>query len=109
MEIKTIELLVGETPAGEPTYTFQLFYNDEAGTQRSIPDDPRNADYWVVKEWFEAQETKPFEYDFEEMPEPVFAETIYPPEPEESDQTDEVADEQLALPVEEEPETLLPR
>lgn len=74
-----------------------------------VPNDPSNRHYWDVKDWYDAQEVKPFNFAFEELAEPVFEETIYPPEPEETDETEAEA-EQLELPVvAEEPETLLPR
>lgn len=124
MDIRNIELIHYEAvEAGTETgsngqplaiaaqpevFSFLITYEDD--TTLTVPNDTTNRHYWEVKEWYDAQETKPFDFTFEELPEPVFAETIYPPEPEEPEVPDPYADAIVTeTPAPEEPETLLPR
>lgn len=69
-----------------------VFDVDVVGEEANVyvPNEPNNSQYWLVKEWYDAQEVKPFEFTFEELSEPEFEETIYPPEPEENSDTEEV-------------------
>jgi hypothetical protein len=101
MKIVNVELVTddGVGLAVEPQFRVQ-FDNDIQGI---VPNNPDNRHYWEVKVWYDAQKTKPFDFKFEEMPEPNFAETIYP----ESEETEEPAESE-ELPVNE-PKTLLPK
>lgn len=49
----------------------------EDGTVEQAPARTDNRHYWEVKEWYENQETKPFEWQFEDLADPHFEETIY--------------------------------
>lgn len=84
---------------------FAVTTADDAVTY--IPNEPLNRHYAEVREWFQSQEEKPFDFEFEEVGEPVFAETIYPPEPEKSEEDEESTPEEAPAP--EEPETLMAR
>lgn len=55
----------------------------------SVPNNPTNAHYWLVKEWYDNQDKKPFDFQFEELAEPEFEETIYPDQPEEESEPQE--------------------
>lgn len=97
MEIKDVQLHIlpeiksGETQDGLPlaprpeVVSFLVDVKGEGGDVM-VPAEPNNSQYWLVKEWYDAQEVKPFEFTFEELAEPEFEETIYPPEPEENEE-----------------------
>lgn len=106
--ITRIQLAETDTFVDVPPY-FEITRAD--GIVEQAPANTDNRHYWEVKEWYGAQEVKPFEFEFEELPEPVFAETIYPPQPEESEEVATEASD--VVPVEptilDEPETLMPR
>jgi hypothetical protein len=88
MEIKSVKLNhipavtepLDENGLGQQThgdlYSFEVTTSDKQVL--SVPNDTANAHYWLVKEWYDAHEVKPFEFEFEELPEPKFAETVYP-------------------------------
>lgn len=106
-EVKPGAMQDGLPLAPQPeTFAFDVVYEglpDEERIQHIVPNDPTNSQYWLVKEWYDAQKTKPFDFKFEEVGEPNFAETIYP-EPEE---TEEPAEPEEV--PEDEPKTLLPK
>lgn len=87
MDIKKVELLVPdelqEQMGAKPSFSITT---DENMMAVLVPTDSTNANYWLVKEWYDNQETKPFDFQFEQMPEPEFEDTIYPPEPEENEE-----------------------
>jgi hypothetical protein len=77
MNIQNVQL--DQNPIDE---TVRFLVTTEEGDTIYVPNEPLNSDYWLVREWYDQQETKPFEFQFEQTPEPQFEETIYPPEPE---------------------------
>lgn len=92
MEIKKVQLNhipavtepFDENGLGQPTHDdiFSFLVTREDGSETIIPNDPANADYWRVKEWYDNQQNKPFDFEFEQLPEANFEETIYPEEEE---------------------------
>lgn len=60
MIIKDVELIY------YPDMDRHAFQVDVEGLDAnvSVPNDPLNADYHLVKEWYAKQETKPFNFEF---------------------------------------------
>lgn len=47
--------------------TFTVTMSD--GTIMHVPADPANRHYWEIREWYLAQEHKPFEFEFDTITE----------------------------------------
>lgn len=47
---------------------FNITLQDDS--QLQVPINVENRHYWVVKEWYELQNDKPFNFNFEKLPEP---------------------------------------
>lgn len=107
MEIKDVQLEYTEVEGHEPTEGFVITYEDDSQVTVSTLDQ-LNRHFLEVQSWYAEQETKPFDFAFPPVEEPVFAETIYP-EPEETDETESVEVEPEQPVVAEEPETLMPK
>ena len=62
MEIVSVKLVTkGDEGQEIPP---QFYVGWDTGLFSTVPNDPLNANYWEVKEWYQAQEVKPFEFEF---------------------------------------------
>lgn len=92
MEIKDVQYITKVPLADTDEFASVSPYFDITRIDGTVEQAPANIDnrhYWEVKEWYDNQDSKPFEFAFEELAEPEFEETIYPPEPEEESETEE--------------------
>jgi hypothetical protein len=65
--IETVELQKSETPSGHPLKQFFIRYQDgqEFFVNLLAEDVETNRHYQEVKEWYQNQEKKPFDFNFE--------------------------------------------
>lgn len=93
MEIKSVQInrIAPVTEAfdadgiGQATHNGYLSFEITTvdGQTLVVPNDTANTHYWAIKDWYDAQEEKPFDFEFEELPEPNFSDTVYQATPEE--------------------------
>lgn len=80
MQIKSVQYITHHESPDEngeliPVTTPHFRVTREDDSMVSVPVDPGNSDYWEVKSWYEAQNPKPFDFVFEDLPEPMFEES----------------------------------
>lgn len=108
MDIEKVELL-GNTKEQQANGMRPQFYvKTTDGNKVYVPiDEPANRHYLEVKNWYNNQETKPFDFDFPTPVEDEARGNFAPPvevEPEELEEPETAAE-----PIPTEPQTLLPK
>lgn len=63
MDIEKIELVTEDAGIAVAP---QFRITEVSGLSHMVPADPSNRHFFEVRDWYEAQENKPFEFDFDQ-------------------------------------------